>query len=163
MTANRIFPAMLLTAFLVISIPAGLYFRKPAAPVISPSEAELAKFTSQPADMSSPPPPPLIFSGLASPLTVPPAQPDVRSSEKTARTTTALPLTTKKMQPIPPRSLGSLPVVSMISYDSETRTAIVDNRVVTEGSELGGGVIVKIEENRVLMRKAGKNLWLTIQ
>lgn len=160
MTANRIFPAMLLTAFLVFSIPAGLYFRKPAAPVISPSEAELAKFTSQPADMSSPPPPPLIFSGLASPLTVPPAQPDVRSSEKTA---TALPLSSKKAPPTPPRSLGSLPVVSMISYDSETRTAIVDNRVVTEGSELGGGIIVKIEENRVLMRKAGKNLWLTIQ
>lgn len=50
----------------------------------------------------------------------------------------------------------------MISYDDSTKMAIIDNRVVNEGSRIDGGVVVKIEQTRVLIRKDGKDLWLTI-
>lgn len=162
MTGDRTIPAMLLTMFLVLAIPVGLYFRTLPAPALTPSEKELAKFSSQTVAMSSAQPP-KVYSGLACPVTASPKKPDMGTGEKTVRTVTATPGTTKRVKPEPPRSLGSLPVVSMISFDGSTRTAIIDNRVVTEGSELDGGKIIKIEENRVLMRKTGKNVWLTIE
>ncbi len=162
MTASNTIPTMLLILFLAIAIPSGLYLRKVPAPAITPAEAEVAKFTSQAVDMSLPQPP-VVFSGLVSPVTAPHVKPETVPGEKPTGPAVALPAATKTVEPVPPLSLGSLPVVSMISYDGATRTAIVGNRVVTEGSELGGGKIVKIEENRVLMRKAGKNIWLTIE
>ena len=162
MTARNTIPTMLLILFLTIAIPSGLYLRKLPAPVITPAEAEMAKFTSQPVDMSLPQPP-VVFSGLVCPVTAPHVTPETGTREKPAGSVVALPAATKSVKPATPLSLGSLPVVSMISYDGATRTAIVGNRVVTEGSELGGGRIVKIEENRVLMRRAGKNIWLSIE
>lgn len=162
MNADRTIPAILLTLFLVVAIPTGLYLRKLPAATITPNEAELAKFTSQAVDMSLPQSPRL-FSGLACPVTQPQAKQSPGIGQSPDMTPTPQPVTPASAKPAPLRSLASLPVVSMISYDGATRTAIVDNRVVTEGSELDGGKIVKIEENRVLMRKNGKNLWLTIQ
>jgi hypothetical protein len=162
MSADKTIPAMLLTVFLVIAIPAGLYFRKLPTPALSPAETEVGKFTCQPVDISLPQPP-AAFSGLECPIAQSTSQ---STSVSGGRVVTASPppvSTTAGSKPTPPRSLSSLPVVSMISYDSATRTAIVGDRVVTEGSELDGGKILKIEENRVLMRKAGKNIWLTVE
>jgi hypothetical protein len=158
MTADRSIIAKFLTLFLIIAVPIGLYFRKLPTSVRPSAEIELTKFSSQPVSMSFPQPP-VVFSGLVCPVTprrMTLSQPPPAKVVKAAAT----PLTVKSQ----PRSLGSsLPVVSVISYDGSTRTAIVGDRVVIEGSELDGGTIVKIEESRVLMRKNGKNIWLTIE
>jgi hypothetical protein len=158
MTADRSIIAKILTLFLIIAVPVGLSFRKLPTPVRPSAEIDLAKFSSQPVSMSFPQPP-AVFSGLACPVT--PRQ-AIAEPPPPARVVKAAPtpLTVKNQ----PRSLGSsLPVVSVISYDGSTRTAIVGDRVVVEGSAIDGGTIVKIEENRVLMRKNGKNIWLTIE
>lgn len=158
MTADRSIIAKILTLILIIAVPVGFSFRKLPTPVRTPVEIELAKFSSQPVSMSFPQPP-AVFSGLACPVA--PRQ-AIAEPPPPARVVKAAPtpLTVKNQ----PRSLGSsLPVVSVISYDGSTRTAIVGDRVVIEGSAIDGGTIVKIEESRVLMRKNGKNVWLTIE
>ena len=161
MSADKTIPTILLVGFLVAAIPTGLYFRKLPPQVLPATEMELSKFASQPVAMSSPRPQ-VIFSGLACPVT--PAQQQKPDTTNNGKNPIAIPVANappKTVQKSLPRSLASLPVVSMISYDGSTRTAIVDNHVVTEGSKLNGGVIVKIEETRVLMRKAGRDVWLT--
>jgi hypothetical protein len=162
MNAGRNIPAILLTAFLVVAIPSGLYFRRMPAAAINPIEAELARFSSKPVDISAPHSS-AVFSGLASPVTQLHAKQNVDIGQKNTMTGSSLPAKVKPLIQAPHRSLGSLPIVSMISYDGSTRKAIVDNNVVTEGSVLDGSKIVKIEENRVLMQKNGKNIWLTIK
>lgn len=161
MTADKTIPALLLILFLAFAIPSALFFRKLPLPELTPSERELASFTDKPVAMSSLQPP-NTFSGLINPVTASPKQ-EISDVTKSAVTIPAPSAVAKSTDKIPARSLGSLPVVSMISYDESSRMAIIDNRVVNEGSELDGGVIVKIEKSRVLMRKAGRNLWLTIE
>jgi hypothetical protein len=39
--------------------------------------------------------------------------------------------------------------------------AIIDGQVLREGSTFGNSLVVKIEKRRVLMRNAGKDLWLS--
>lgn len=161
MTYVKTIPMLLVSAVLIISIPSWFYFRRPPAIAVVPVETELSKFTSQTVDVSSPQSQ-TRFSGLICPVS-PPQNASANSPGKPVlpvpapAQASAAGATGKVL----PRSLSSLPVVSMISYDGSTRTAIINNQVVKEGSKLEGGVIVRIEEARVLMRKAGKDLWLT--
>lgn len=161
MTFDRTISTILLISFLVIAIPAALFFRKQPGPVLTPSEKELTTFKDQPIAISSPLPQ-STFSGLASPVrAAPPIISEVTiNAGKAASAPNAAALLSKKG---PPRSLGSRPVVSMIYYAGSTRIALVDNHVVKEGTVLDGGLIVKIEDTRVLMRKAGKDIWLTTE
>ena len=161
MTADKTIPTILLVLFLVFAIPAALFFRTLPSTGLTPSEKELASFSNQPVVLSTLQPQ-STFSGLACPVTAPP-KPETNVSGKMAATIPAPNAATKNISKVPARSLSSLPVVSVISYDEYSRMAIIDNHVVNEGSVLDGGVIVKIEKSRVLMRKNGRNLWLTIE
>lgn len=161
MTADKTIPIILTVLFLVFAIPAALYFRKPPATVLTPSEKALTSFSNKPVAMASLQAQ-ITFSGRACPVTLSPKTGGI-SSVKSATTISPPVAVTNSAKKSPARSLASLPVISMISYDESSRTAIIDNKVVNEGSKLDGGLIVKIERTRVLMRKAGKDLWLTLE
>ncbi|NTW88004.1 MAG: general secretion pathway protein GspB [Desulfobulbaceae bacterium] len=161
MTLDRTISTILTVSFLVIAIPAVLFFRKLPNSDLTPAEKELISFSSKPVALSSPQTQ-VIFSGLPSPLrgvskssgAIP------AKNAKSVSVSNATTLNAKKNLQL---SLGSLPVVSMIYFAGSTRMAIVDNHVVHEGSTLNSGVIIKIEKTRVLMRKTGKDIWLTTE
>ncbi|NTV48595.1 MAG: hypothetical protein HGB32_14690 [Geobacteraceae bacterium] len=161
MTLDRTITTILAVPLLVIAIPAILFFRKLPNADLTPSEKELIDFSSKPVPLS-PPQTQVVFSGLASPLRgiSKPIGDILAKSGKPVSTPSTTPSNAKSNQRL---SLGSLPVVSMIYFAGSTRMAIVDNHVVNEGSTLNGGVIVKIEKTRVLMRKTGKDIWLTTE
>jgi len=163
-TIDKTILTILLVLLLVIAIPAALFFRKLPDAALTPAEKELVTFSSRPIDLSSPRPRPA-FTVLASPIKAAakpePVKDVIAKSAPRSPAPQEAPVNNAKKSPV--RSLGSLPVLSMISYDGETKTAIINSSVVTEGSEFDGGKIMKIEENRVLMRKAGKTIWLTIE
>lgn len=154
MTADKTVVSIVLTLFLVVAIPAMLLLRKLPDSELTPSEKELIGF-SNPSVAISTPSPLITFTGRTCPVTKP-VKPDGYSKDKNLKAPSSI-------KSIPSRSLGSLPVVSMIYYAGSTRMAIVDGHVVNEGSDLEGGVIIKIDKNQVLMRKAGKDLWLTTE
>ncbi len=161
MTADKTIPTVLLVSFLVIAIPAALFFRKLPNADLTPSEKELIDFSNKPVAMSLPRQQPA-FSGLASPVkaTLRKSGDATTKSGKSVSTPNAASMNAKNDLP---RSLASRPTVSMIYYAGSTRMAIIDDHVVHEGSALDGSRIVKIEETRVLMRKNGKDLWLTTE
>ena len=154
MTSIKTVPTIVIVSFLIIAIPAALFFLKQPNPGLTPAEKELIEFSNKP--MALPPTQSqATFSGLNSPVNAAPKQ------RQDTRVKNGKPVPVpKKGQP---RSLASLPVVSMIYFAGSTRMAIVDDHVVREGSQLDNGVIVKIEETRVLMRKNGKDIWLTTE
>ena len=161
MNLDRSIITILAVSFLVLAIPAGLFFRKLPNAEPAPSEKELIEFSSKPVALSSPQMQ-VIYSGLASPLR------GTSISSGDVLTKIAKPVFAPNSTPLKAKSkrqfsLSSLPVVSMIYSGGSTRMAIVDNHVVHEGSALNGGVIVKIENTRVLLRKTGKDIWLTTE
>lgn len=167
MTSFRTIPILVTTIILIVAIPTGLYFIRRPSMTLPPIEAELAKFINRPVNMASSGQQ-VRFFGLICPVTTP-AQILTNNKVKPDAAKTVAPralpakIGNDKTQQPALRSLGSLPVVSVISYDGTVRTAIINNQIVTEGARVDGGLIVKIEETRVLMRKTGKDLWLTIQ
>jgi hypothetical protein len=50
----------------------------------------------------------------------------------------------------------------MVYSEGSIKTAIVDGHVLHEGSTLSKYLVVKIEKTRVLLRTAGKDIWLSI-
>ena len=50
----------------------------------------------------------------------------------------------------------------MLYCEGSIKTAIIDGQVLHEGSVLGSYQIVKIEKTRVLLKTAGKEIWLSI-
>ena len=161
MTADRTIPTILFVSFLVIAIPAALFFRKLPKADLTPSEKELIDFSNKSVDMSLPRPQPT-FSGRACPVkaTLGKSGDVTTKSGKPVSAPNATPMNAKSGLP---RSLASRPAVSMIYYAGSTRMAIIDGHIVHEGSALDGSRIVKIEATRVLMRKNGKDLWLTTE
>lgn len=169
MTAYRAIPTILLALSLAIAIPTVLYFRKPPKSELTASDRELINFSNKPVAMSSPQPP-ATFSGLASPVKTAPNQ--VRTGIANIATPDTViksePVAAAKGEPVnpkmsPPRSLASRPSVSVIYSVGSSRMAIVNGQVVQEGSAIDSGQIVKIEETRILLRKSGKDIWLTIE
>jgi hypothetical protein len=157
MTVDRTISTILLVSFLVIAIPVALFFRKLPNAELTPTEKELINFSNQPVVMSLPLPQ-AAFSELVSPVRV--ASP--KNGNITAISGKPITARISVKNGLPP-SLGSRPSVSMIYYEGSTRMAIVHDHVVHEGSVLDNGMIVKIEKTRVLMRKAGKDIWLTTE
>jgi hypothetical protein len=161
MTPDRSIINIVLVSIIVMVLPAALYFRTLPEAELSATEKELMNFTFQPVASSS------IrsqdsFSGLANPV----KSTAIQNRNSSGRKVSIVPASKAVSRIIykgQPRSLSSLPAVSMIYYADSTRMAIIDNHVVREGSSLEGAVIVRIEKNRVLMRKAGKDLWLTTE
>lgn len=160
MIRDRSILTLLAVLFVVCAVPTALYFRKLPVVGLTVTEKELADFSSKPVPVI-PASPPVKFSGLACPVR--PAQKPVTHDIGKNAVKNPMPLPAPGIpNKSPARTFVRLPVVSMISYDDSTKMAIIDNRVVNEGSRIDGGVVVKIEQTRVLIRKDGKDLWLTI-
>ena len=159
MSSDKTIPIIFFVAFLVIALPVALFFRKAPTAILTPSEKELIAFSYKPVSLTLPPPQ-TTFPPMVSPVITGLKQSGDFSS-KNDRLHPAASTTAVTVQKTLPRSLTSLPVVSMIYFAGSTRMAIIDNHVVNEGSPLNGGIVAKIEQTRVLVRKAGKDLWLT--
>jgi hypothetical protein len=50
----------------------------------------------------------------------------------------------------------------MIYSEGDTNMAIIGGQILHEGSTFGSYQVVKIDKTRVLVRSAGKNLWLNM-
>jgi peroxiredoxin len=51
----------------------------------------------------------------------------------------------------------------MIYNDGERRMAIINGNVLKEGDSAPNCTVMKIERNRVMIRTAGREQWLTIE
>ena len=159
MSSDKTIPIIFFVVFLVIALPVALFFRKAPAATLTASEKELIAFSYKPVSLTLPPPQ-TTFPPMVSPVRATPKQSGDFLSNN-SRQPPAASSTVVTAQKALPRSLTSLPVVSMIYFAGSTRMAIIDNHVVNEGSPLNGGIVAKIEQTRVLVRKAGKDIWLT--
>jgi hypothetical protein len=157
MTSDRTTIAILLTTILVIAAPALFLLRALPPAELTPAEKELATFSSPPVSMAATPQP-ITFSGKICPVPTPP-----KPVAPVVKIPNLAGFADKIRKKFPLRTLSSNPVVSMIYYAGYTRMAIINNHVVHEGADFDGGTIVTIEKTRVLMRKAGKDIWLTTE
>jgi hypothetical protein len=172
---------ILVALLLVASIPTTFLFWKKPVPIMSASEKELIGFSSQPLTMS-PPRSQTVFSALDFPVRITSKQPvQATQPPQAAPATQAAPVAggTPKgfppgpipsanvgaeapAKPVQPNSFGSKHVVSMIYSEGSVKTAVIDGNVLHEGSVFGKSQVVSIEKTRVLVRTAGKDIWLKI-
>ena len=168
MSSNKTIISLLLTLCFVTTVPMIFYFWKLPAAELLPAEKELIGFSSTPVAMSKPKQQPF-FSGMNCP---------VKAAIKQAITTTDLTMVGTKVPPpaigsvasqarpaakkSQAGSLSSLPTVSMIYSEGTTNVAIIGGNILREGSAFGAYHVVKIEKSRVLIRSAGKNIWLSM-
>lgn len=157
---------VLVASLLAIGIPALFLFWSLPAPRLSATEKELANFSSKPLAMS-PPRMQTVYSAQESPVRVAPKQQTpVAGSMSRNYPPGKIPSANMAEEASKRRrgnSFDSHPVVSMIYTENSIKTAIIDGQVLHEGSVLRGNRIVKIEKTRVLMRAAGKDVWLRIE
>lgn len=169
MNVDKTISTILLVLFLVIAIPGALLFRSPPTTPLPPLEKELAEFSNKPV-VISPARQQTVFSGLDCPI---------KAVKKPAAATTALTSVTAKSLPqpksngakpadtpsakAPAGSLSSLPKVSMIYSEGDTKMAIIGGQMLHEGATFGRYQVVKIESTKVQLRSAGKDLWLNME
>jgi hypothetical protein len=144
-----------------LGVPAAFLLWKVPAPLQTSAEKELASFAKAPL-LLPPQRVPVQVTGLECPVWVTaakkpaaklPAQgPAVRKSAASSA------LAPKRRD-----SFGRRPNISMIYCEGSIKTAIIDGRVVQEGSHLGESLVVSIEKTRVLLRTAQKELWLSTE
>lgn len=167
MTIDKTIAAMLLAPFIGLGIPAALLFWKMPAAGVTAAEKELINFSAQPVAVSQPGIQP-VYSDLECPVRPPAAKQAPKQAQGTGTGAQGFP-----PGPIPSLSVaappkeryasaGQLPTVSMIYSDSHARMAIIDGHVLREGASLGAVRIVRIEKTRVLVRTAGRDIWLNI-
>lgn len=155
----------LVASLLAITVPCAWFFWKLPPPPLTPSEKELIAFTSPPLTIARPRQQ-TTYSGLESPVRAairkPPPPPAAGVSTTPPGPLPVGSLATGAWKPARRISFDSRPALSMIYCAGSTKTAIIDGHVLHEGSLLGRNLIVRIERTRVLMRTAGKDLWLSI-
>jgi hypothetical protein len=172
MTLDPTVKTILAALLLILSIPAAFLFWKAPHVNLPASEKELITFSSQPLTMS-PPKLHAVFSGLDCPIRAtqkqlpvagtgvknfPPGPiPGSIATPPPAANTASVPV-----KPVQRDSFGSHPTISMIYSEGSTQTAIINGQALQEGSVLGSSKIIKIEKNRVLLRTAGKDIWLNM-
>ena len=170
MNLDSTMKTILVAVLLIISVPVTFLFWKIPATKLSAPEKELMKFTSQPLAMS-PPRNQIVFSALDSPVRITPknAAPVADTVPKgfppgpiPAANAPATIAPAAEPKPIQPDSFGSHPVISMVYSEGSVKMAVIDGQVLHEGSLLGKHKVIKIEKTRVLMRIAGKDIWLNI-
>jgi hypothetical protein len=169
MTIDATIKNILVALLLVIGIPTTFLFWKKPAVNLSTLEKELISFSSQPLTMS-PPRSQTVFSALDFPVKVTSKQPTQATSVAGGMSKNFPPGpipaenagATAPAKPVQPNSFGSHHVVSMIYSEGSTKTAIIDGHVLHDGSVLGKSQVIRIEKTRVLLRTAGKDLWLNI-
>ena len=168
MTADKTIPIIFLTALFLFAMPAMLYFRKLPETELTPSEKVLIAFSNKPVTMLASPPQ-ATFSGLDSPVKALKKPVKVTTMLHTETAKSQLPPNNKDINPAgaapdrrPHRSLSSLPRVSMIYSEADTKMAVIGGEILQEGSTFGNYQIIKIEKTRVQIRSAGKVLWLNM-
>jgi hypothetical protein len=163
MTVERSVKSMLLAAALALAIPAGCFFWRAPGPELSASEKTLEGISCTPVFSRSPGPAPS-FSGLDWPVGTPmrpaPAAGHRPQGFPPAPLLAALPAA---RFPEPARtSLDRPPTLSMIYHEGSLKSALIDDRVIHEGSRVGDHLVLRIEPSGVLLRKAGKDTWLSL-
>lgn len=169
MTIDKTIAALLLAPLVGLGIPAALLFWKVPAGGMTAVERELINFASQPVVVSQPGPQ-TYYSGLECPVRPPAAKDAPKQPQGTGTAAAGFPPgpipSPKAAAAAPPKerpgAAGRLPSVSMIYQDGNTRMAIIDGHVLHEGASLDGKRIIRIEKTRVLLRAAGKDIWLNI-
>ena len=163
MTVERSVKTMFLAAALALAIPAGCFFWRAPRPELSASEKALAGISCTPVFSASAGPAPS-FSGLDWPVGTP-KRPAAAAGHRPQGFPPAplLALRTAAGFPEPARtSLDRPPTLSMIYNEGSLKSALIDDQVAHEGSRVGGRTVLRIEQSRVLLRKAGKDTWLSL-
>jgi hypothetical protein len=165
MTIDATLKTILMALLLVISVPVMFYFWKLPKSDLSASEKKLITFSTTPLEMS-PPKPQVVYSALESPVKVISKQnPPFAGSAVKNVPSGLIPVTravSTASRPALRNTFGSHPVVSMIYSEGSVKTAVINSQVLHEGSVFGSSRIITIEKNRVLMRSAGRDIWLSI-
>lgn len=166
MTLDATVKTVLVATLLAIGIPGLFLSWSLPAPRLSATERELMNFSSKPLAMS-PPSMQTVYPELQSPVraTSKPQTPVAGSMSRSfpPGKIPAASIAEDASKRRRGNSFDSHPVVSMIYTENSIKTAIIDGQVLHEGSVLRGNRIVKIEKTRVLMRAAGKDVWLKIE
>jgi hypothetical protein len=164
MTVDTPAKTLLVVSALAIAVPAAFFFWKTPDAELSSSEIEVMNFSGSPS-MNIGPRSREAFSGLNWPVRASLKKPasadgagtEIRPAGRNYSSITAL----MGRKPRRRYNNDSPPQISMIYYDNNMKYAIIDGQVLREGSTFGNSLVVKIEKRRVLMRNAGKDLWLS--
>ena len=156
---------VIVVTLLSICIPAAVYFWEMPAEPPPVAEKELANFSDS-LKAATPASPKESFSGLDCPVQATvakqPAVVSVTGSFPPGPIPSA-PAAAPVSKPNRRNSFNSGPNVSMIYCEGSIKTAIIDGQVLHEGALLGKNQLVKIEKTRVLLRSAGKDIWLSAE
>lgn len=154
---------VLLCSLLALALPAGFFFWKIPAPGLSAPEKELTNLRCAPLIIAAPearPP----FSGLEWHFRVAAPKQPAGGTGMGALPPPPIPVA-QRVAPgaaAPRRDLPDrTPVLSLIYHEGSTRTAIIDGQIAHEGALVGGCRVLRIEEARVLVARAGKDTWLS--
>lgn len=164
MNVDATMRTILVASLLVIVIPVTFFCWEMPSANLTATEKELINFSSQPL-VISPPRPQATFSGLDCPVRVASKKQPAAGTGVKSLPFGPIPAANSATVPSKPGrriSFDSRPTVSMVYSEGSIKTAIIDGHVLHEGSFFGKYLLVKIEKTRVLMRTAGKDIWLSI-
>lgn len=162
MTLDPTLRTVLVALLAAVGIPVAFFFWKMPKATLTPAEKELSTFSNPPL-VVLPPRPQASFSGQLSPVRISPPKPaEGKATPKGIPSAGGSPPSASRTAAKArlPNTFGGRHTVSMIYCAGSTKTAIVDGKVLHEGSPLGDDRIIKIEKTRVLLRSAGKDQWL---
>jgi hypothetical protein len=170
MTIDDTIKTIIIGTALGIIIPVTFLFWKAPKPILTAPEKELITFSTTPLEMS-PPKSHIVYSALENPVRVT-TKMQAPFAGSGGKSTALTPMGTfssgrnpspAASRPILRNSFGSHPVVSMIYTEGPEKTAIIDGKVLHEGSVFASNRVVRIEKTRVLLRSAGRDIWLSIE
>ncbi|HEX9023478.1 MAG TPA: general secretion pathway protein GspB [Geobacteraceae bacterium] len=159
MTIDKTIAAMLMIPVIGLAIPSVVFFRKLPDTGLTPSERELISFSSQPVSVSQPGRP-AVFSGLECPVRPPAVKEGAAKASTKSFPPGPIPTLARERSRV--IATQALPSVTMIYSDGQSRMAIINGHVLREGATIAGSKVIKIEKTRVLIRTAGKDIWLHI-
>ncbi|MDO9069858.1 MAG: hypothetical protein Q7W05_15575 [Deltaproteobacteria bacterium] len=161
---NSFYTKLFLTLLAGLLIPLLLLFTLKLKPVTTPQENELATFSYKPVSITAQTPP-SVYAALECPVMPPPKKSAASPSTK-IQGYPPVPLSAfaqKRSAASAQKSRSAGIRLSMIYYDGERRMAIINGNVLKEGDSTPNGTVTKIERNRVMIRTAGREQWLTIE
>lgn len=150
MNIDKTIISTLLILCLIVAIPSILFYRKMPVAELLPSEKVFINFSTAYVSVTETKKQP-VFSGLDCPVKAPAKQPVMIT--KSVPYVAAVP----KLLPT------ALPRVSLIYFECDsTKRAIIGGQIVQVGSTFENYQVMRIERTKVLVRSAGKDIWLNM-